>query len=110
MSLMLDPEALDLLIEAIGEDATRGVVALFIDESRDLIAAMRVPGVGHTEIGRAAHSLKSSAGQLGAMALSEAALVVEMAASNGEAALPPLIAALDECAVATRVEFAELLR
>jgi HPt (histidine-containing phosphotransfer) domain-containing protein len=106
MSGLLDLEALDMLIEAIGEDAARGVLSLFLEECRDLTAVIAAPGADYRAIGRAAHSLKSSAGQLGAAALSEAALAVETAASDNAAALPALIAALGECATATRAVFA----
>ena len=102
MSQLLDTEALDMLIEAIGEDAARGVVALFLEECRDLTTAMAAPGADPVAIGRAAHSLKSSAGQLGAVALSEAALEVETAASTGAPELPGLITVLSACAAATR--------
>jgi HPt (histidine-containing phosphotransfer) domain-containing protein len=106
MSDLLDPEALDMLVEAIGEDAARGVIALFLEECRDLTAAIAMPGADPIAIGRAAHSLKSSAGQLGAAALSEAALAVETAAADNATALPALIAALGQCAAATREAFA----
>jgi HPt (histidine-containing phosphotransfer) domain-containing protein len=102
MSRLLDPEALDMLVEAIGEDAARGVLSLFLEECRDLAAVIAAPGADPIAIGRAAHSLKSSAGQLGAVALSEAALAVETAAADNAAALPALITALGECAAATR--------
>lgn len=102
MSQLLDPEVLDVLVEAIGEDAARGVIALFLEECRELTATIAAPGADRAEIGRAAHSLKSSAGQLGAVALSEAALAVETAASIDDPELTRLIAALSECASATR--------
>ena len=59
------------------------------------------PGVDRAVIGRAAHSLKSSAGQLGAVALSEAALAVENAAGSGAPGLSELVRALAECAGCT---------
>jgi HPt (histidine-containing phosphotransfer) domain-containing protein len=110
MSDLLDPEALDMLVEAIGEDAARGVLALFLEECRDLAAAIAAPGAGQVAIGRAAHSLKSSAGQLGAAALSEAALAVETAAADNAPALPSLISAFSECAAATRQALSEKLK
>jgi HPt (histidine-containing phosphotransfer) domain-containing protein len=109
VSGLLDPEALDMLVEAIGGDAARGVLALFLDECRDLTAVIAAPGADPIAIGRAAHSLKSSAGQLGAAALSEAALAVETAAADNAAALPALITALGECAAATRAALAARL-
>src|SRR5262249_32827271 len=109
MSHLLDPEALDMLVEAIGEDAARRVLALFLEECRDLTAIIAAAGADHVAIGRAAHSLKSSAGQLGAVALSETAIAVETAAAANVAALPALIAALSECAAATREALAARL-
>lgn len=109
MSAVLDSETLEVLVDAIGAEATRGVVKLFIGESRDLVAAIAASGTDRVAIGRAAHSLKSSAGQLGAVALSAAALAVENAAHAGSAELPQLIAALDNCAAATREALAARL-
>ena len=110
MNKVLDTEVLGTLIEAIGEDAARGVIALFLEECRDLTAAMAALGADLVAIGRAAHSLKSSAGQLGAVALSEAALAVETAANAGAPELPGLIAALSACAAATREVLAAQLQ
>jgi HPt (histidine-containing phosphotransfer) domain-containing protein len=109
MSAILDGDTLDVLVEAIGAEATRGVVELFIGESRNLVAAIAAPAADRVAIGRAAHSLKSSAGQLGAVALSAAALAVENAAHAGSAELPQLIAALAGCAAATREALAARL-
>jgi len=83
---LIDTETLDDMIEYIGLDALRPVVELFIGESRDLSAAITA-GAGdpakRDAARRAAHSLKSSAGQLGAAALSEAAAELERAAESG---------------------------
>jgi HPt (histidine-containing phosphotransfer) domain-containing protein len=98
-----------MLVEAIGEDAARGVLSLFLEECRDLTVVIAAPGADPIAIGRAAHSLKSSAGQLGAVALSEAALAVETAAAANATALPALIIALGRCAAATREAFAARL-
>jgi HPt (histidine-containing phosphotransfer) domain-containing protein len=110
MSAVLDAEVLDMLVEAIGDEAVRGVIELFLGESRDLAAAMAAPGARRAAIGRAAHSLKSSAGQLGALALSEAALAVENAAGAGSPDLPQLIATLGARAAETRQALADRLR
>ena len=110
MSAILDAEVLDILVEAIGVEATRGVIELFIGECGELAAAMAAPGATSAAIGRAAHSLKSSAGQLGALALSEAALAVETAAGANPASLPPLIATLAECAARTQTTLGEWLK
>jgi HPt (histidine-containing phosphotransfer) domain-containing protein len=109
MNQVLDAEVLDMLVEAIGEDAARGVIALFLDECRELTATIASPGADPVAIGRAAHSLKSSAGQLGAVALSEAALAIESAAGDNPPELPQLIAALGRCAAETRTALADRL-
>jgi HPt (histidine-containing phosphotransfer) domain-containing protein len=106
MSEVLDAVVLADLIEHIGDEAARAVIELFIGECRDLTAAMMAAPGDRVAVGRAAHSLKSSAGQLGAVALSEAALAVEDAAESGSPALPELIAALARCAAATEVGLA----
>jgi HPt (histidine-containing phosphotransfer) domain-containing protein len=109
MSELLDAEMLDMLVEVIGDDAARGVIALFLKECRDLTAIIAAPGADPIAIGRAAHSLKSGAGQLGAIALSDAALAVETAAGNGSAALPELVAVLSRSAAATSKALKERL-
>jgi two-component system, sensor histidine kinase and response regulator len=109
MTDLIDADVLDNLIEHIGEDAAKAVVDLFIGECQELSATMSAPGSDRVAIGRAAHSLKSSAGQVGAAALSEAALAVETAAGTGASELPQLIAALAQCAAATREALAEKL-
>jgi HPt (histidine-containing phosphotransfer) domain-containing protein len=83
---LIDTATLDDMIEYIGLEALRPVVALFIGESRDLSAAMTAGADDPAQreaVRRAAHSLKSSAGQLGAAALSEAAAELERAAESG---------------------------
>jgi HPt (histidine-containing phosphotransfer) domain-containing protein len=102
MSDLIDTEVLDNLIGYIGEDAAKSVVDLFIGECRDLTAVMSAPGADRVAVGRAAHSLKSSSGQVGAAALSQAALAVETAAGTAAPELPQLIAALARCAADTR--------
>ena len=44
MNKVLDAEVLDMLIEAIGENAAREVIALFLEECRELTATMAAPG------------------------------------------------------------------
>jgi HPt (histidine-containing phosphotransfer) domain-containing protein len=110
MSATLDAETFDMLIDAIGEDGARGVIELFLGECRELTTAITAPGADAVAIGRAAHSLKSSAGQLGALALSEAALAVETAAAAASPELPQLIVELGKCATATREALAARLQ
>ncbi len=109
MSQIFDAAVLDDLIEHIGAEAGRSLIELFLGECRELAAAIAAPGVTRDATRRAAHSLKSSAGQLGAAALAEAALAVEGAAETGAADLPTRIATLTDCAARTETALAERL-
>jgi HPt (histidine-containing phosphotransfer) domain-containing protein len=100
---------LDDLAEHIGAEGARAVIQLFLGECDNLTATMAAPGATRSVIGRAAHSLKSSAGQLGARALSEAALAVESAAGTGSPELPQLVTTLAECAALTKIALAAWL-
>ena len=105
---LIDTAALDDLTDHIGADAVRSIVGIFLTETRELVATIMsaaTPDVAR----RAAHSLKSSAGQLGAASLSEAALAVEAAATSGASDLPTRIAALDDCARRTEAVLAARL-
>jgi len=101
---LIDTATLDDMVEYIGLEALRPVIELFMGESRDLSAAMTA-GAGdpaqRETVRRAAHSLKSSAGQLGAAALSEAAAELERAAESGAALADgaALVARLSEATV-----------
>ncbi|HXP03587.1 MAG TPA: Hpt domain-containing protein [Stellaceae bacterium] len=97
---VLDTAVLDDLVEHIGADAVCSIVEIFIGECRELAATINGAATPQA-VGRAAHSLKSSAGQLGAAALAEAALAVETAAENNSPALRGCIAALIDCAAVT---------
>lgn len=109
MSDILDRVVFDDLIEHIGAEAARAIIELFVGECRELVAAMGAPGATPDMARRAAHSLKSSAGQLGAAALAEAALAVEGAAETGATDLPAHVRTLAECAAHTEVALAEML-
>jgi HPt (histidine-containing phosphotransfer) domain-containing protein len=110
MSEVLDAVVLDDLIEHIGAEGARAVIELFLGECRDLTTAIAAPGADRAAIGRAAHSLKSSAGQLGASALSAAALAVETAAETDSPTLLNLIVVLSECAALTEAALAARLQ
>jgi HPt (histidine-containing phosphotransfer) domain-containing protein len=97
---ILDTDVLDDLVEHIGAEAVREIIAIFLGECHELAAAMSA-SVNPVEACRAAHSLKSSAGQLGAAALAEAALAVEIAADRNSPELRSHIAAMADCAAAT---------
>lgn len=107
-ALILDTTVLAELTAAIGADALHSIIEIFLQECRELAATIN--GAASPEIaGRAAHSLKSSAGQLGASALAEAALAVETAAKSDAAALPALISRLLDCAARSQSALAERL-
>ena len=109
---LLDRAVIDDLFEHIGLEAARPVFALLLEESRTLterIVSARADAAGRENVRRAAHSLKSGSGQLGAAALSHAALKVEQAAAADSADLPACIAALTQCAAQTQAALAELL-
>jgi HPt (histidine-containing phosphotransfer) domain-containing protein len=110
MSDILDRVVFDDLIEHIGAEAGQAIVELFIGECRELVAAIGAPGATHDVARRAAHSLKSSAGQLGAAALAEAALAVEAAGETGAADLPARIRTLTDCAAHTEAALAAILQ
>jgi HPt (histidine-containing phosphotransfer) domain-containing protein len=105
---ILDTETLEALIEAIGGDAVRDIIGLFLDECRELVAMIAAASPDAAR--RATHSLKSSAGQLGAAALAEAALAVEIAALRRAPELPALVAALLDCARRTERELGTRLK
>jgi HPt (histidine-containing phosphotransfer) domain-containing protein len=105
---ILDEETLDVLVEAVGEDSARAIIEIFLGECRDLSAT--IGNAADPQIARrAAHSLKSSAGQLGALALAEAALAVEVAAENTPSELPALISVLVACAARSEAALAARL-
>jgi HPt (histidine-containing phosphotransfer) domain-containing protein len=106
--LVLDTAVLDDLVEHIGVDGVRAIIGIFLGECRELAVAMSA-SVNPVEARRAAHSLKSSAGQLGATALAEAALAVEIAADSNSPELRSCIAALTDCASAAEQALAARL-
>ena len=112
---LIDRETLDLLYESIGSEGTRSVLELFIGESRLYLATIAeasgqpsdAPALDRAR--RAAHALKSGAGQVGAALMSEAALAVELAAAGAMAELPQLVTALQEGAERTLAALTQLL-
>lgn len=110
---LLDRAVVAQLFAVIGDDGARSVLELFVEESRDYVAtiaaALTQPVAGYEQARRAAHSLKSAAGQVGAVALAAAALAVEQAAAAGAADLPELIGALRRSATATEAALRRLL-
>lgn len=114
---LIDRAVLDDLVEAIGADGARSVLDLFIAESRRYlatIAAGAAPDAGAERrdgARRAAHALKSGAGQIGAAALAAAAADVERTAEGAAdaSALAEAAAALEGCAAETVAALAQFL-
>jgi HPt (histidine-containing phosphotransfer) domain-containing protein len=112
---LIDRAVLDDLIEGIGDDAARSVLELFVGESRTYVAAVTAaaatPGdpAARERARRAAHGLKSGAGQIGAAALAAAAAAVEQAAA-GTADFAVAAAALKSCTEDTTAALMRLLR
>jgi HPt (histidine-containing phosphotransfer) domain-containing protein len=94
----LDPEAIARLRRLGGDDLAGTLAAMFLDLApRRLEAARAGLASGDADaVRRAAHSLKSSAGNVGAFAVLEAADRLEAAAEKGTGAtmLEPLLEAL----------------
>nr|WP_255746815.1 hybrid sensor histidine kinase/response regulator [Lysobacter sp. CFH 32150] len=78
---VLDDEALDELYAVIGQDAGR-IVTVFLEDTPQLLAQLEQAALGpdYAALRDAAHSLKSSSANLGAMALSAAAKRIELGA------------------------------
>jgi HPt (histidine-containing phosphotransfer) domain-containing protein len=104
---LLDREVLDGLVEAVGADGARSVIELFIDESRRYVATIAAgadpaaDAAARDAARRAAHSLKSGAGQIGAAAMAAAAEAVERAVEGSQPDLGAVAAALDGCTIRT---------
>lgn len=105
---LIDRAVLDDLFEAISADGARSVLDLFVEESRVYLAAIAAgtaPAAGpapRDEARRAAHALKSGAGQIGAAAMAAAAANVERAVEAGEGSdFAEAVTALRRCAAQT---------
>ncbi|MBV9859288.1 MAG: Hpt domain-containing protein [Alphaproteobacteria bacterium] len=111
---LLDRGVFDEMIGLLGDEAGASVIDLFQTEIDGFIAMMRnaaaTPGDRELreQVRRNAHALKSSAGQIGAAALADAARRVEQAAQDGDPLDAP-IAALLRCAAATEQALASAL-
>jgi HPt (histidine-containing phosphotransfer) domain-containing protein len=104
---LIDRAVIDGLFDYIGADGARSVVELFVDEGCTYRAAIAEAAGEACDTAcrdrarRAAHSLKSGAGQIGAAALAAAAAAVERAAADGAPDLAQAAAALETCAAET---------
>jgi HPt (histidine-containing phosphotransfer) domain-containing protein len=108
---LIDRPVIDDLVEAIGADGARSVIELFVAEARGYLATIAAAVVSDSDpttrdqARRAAHSLKSGAGQVGAAAVAAAAAEIERAAGSGAALTEP-VAVLQKCAAETAVALA----
>ena len=112
---LLDRAIFDDLVATIGQAGTRSVTELFVAESAAYVAAITEgaartdDAAGRERARRAAHALKSGAGQLGGAALAAAAAAVEQAAAGGSADLQAVVAGLTACAEETTAAFRDAL-
>ena len=83
----LDIDVLDELLDILGEEDLRSITDSFVDQLGHQLTALATQSeqADLAEIARIAHSLKGGAGNLGALALSEAAAALERHARAGEA-------------------------
>jgi HPt (histidine-containing phosphotransfer) domain-containing protein len=113
---LIDRAILDDLFESIGVEGTCSVLELFIGESRTYLAtiaeavARPLDPACRERARRAAHSLKSGAGQIGAAAMAIAAAAVEEASTDEAPDLTVVAAALGRCAEDTVRALAVLLQ
>jgi len=112
---IFDRAVLDDLSEVIGTAGTRSILALFIRESGAYVATIAQAGTPGSDPAsrdrarRAAHSLKSSAGQVGAVALAVLAAAAELAAGDGASDLAQVAAPLRQCVEDTVAALNEFL-
>ncbi|MBV8888886.1 MAG: Hpt domain-containing protein [Alphaproteobacteria bacterium] len=113
---LLDGAVIDEMMAQLGDEPVRGVIELFLAEIREFAATIAAGAAQPADPAcreaarRAAHSLKSGAGQIGAIALADAAARVERAAEPGNPDLAEAAAALASCGAASETALAELLR
>ncbi|TWT19447.1 Hpt domain-containing protein [Luteimonas marina] len=95
LALVLDTDILDDLQAMLGEEVDR-LIDVFLDDTPRLIKALENAAAGpdYDALRDAAHSLKSSAANLGAMSLSAAAKRVELAAREKSLERPAVAVAL----------------
>src|SRR5262249_28267802 len=109
--VLIDRAILDDLFEHIGADAARSVIDLFLSETRvyvQRISTASTDPAARDTARKAAHSLKSSAGQIGARALASSAERVERAAETGRD-ISELISPLQKCADETAAMLSQRL-
>jgi HPt (histidine-containing phosphotransfer) domain-containing protein len=92
---VLDMSVIDELRSILGGEVER-LVEVFLDDTPTIIAALEIAAAGPDMDGlrNAAHTLKSSSANLGAMSLSNAAKRVELAARMGTLERPAVAVAM----------------
>ena len=90
----LDRAVLDELVEIAGDD-THTIIKLFLDETPILLQQLQTAAANNDprRLGEVAHSLKSSSANVGVLALSEAAKLLEHAVRTGTLEQPASMAA-----------------
>ncbi len=93
--VVLDPSVLDELQEVIGAE-TAHIIRVFLDDTPPLIRQLQDASVAGDleQLRNLAHSLKSASANVGAMALSVAALRIEQDARGGSLERPAVAVAL----------------
>lgn len=92
---VLDADVLIELQGLLGEELPR-LIAVFLDDAPKLIAKLEAAAFKPDlpALQQAAHTLKSSSANLGAMALSKAALAIEMGVRQGNLQRPAVAVAM----------------
>ncbi|WP_241688396.1 hybrid sensor histidine kinase/response regulator [Pseudoxanthomonas composti] len=92
---VLDTSVLDELFEVVGKETAK-IVGLFLEDTPKLIAALEAAAAASdlAALRMPAHTLKSSAANLGAMTLSAAAQRIELGSRNGHLERPAVAVAL----------------
>jgi HPt (histidine-containing phosphotransfer) domain-containing protein len=83
--LVTDGVAIERLQRLGGAELVRGMLELFLAQAPERIRALEAAAAAGdaSQVEKAAHSLKSSAGNLGALRLQNAAALLELAAGGG---------------------------
>ena len=108
-----DPETLVRLRQLGGDSLIQKLVTVFGEYTRDRVQdAVTAGQSGDLDaVARAAHSVRSSAGNVGALRLLEAATALEHTARAGQTTpIPALVSELHTAFVATRAYLATALR
>ncbi len=113
---LIDPEAIENLRALNPDDGDaflRDIVGIFLEDTPNRIDELKQSLAGHDQIRftRAAHSIKGSSSNLGALPLREVAEKIEHASRNhGLTDMGPLILKLEETFAATKLELEKLVQ